>query len=187
MIEDIKKEVNDHIEVANALGDSDFLLIAEMARLCVSSIQSGGKIVFCGNGGSAADAQHLSAELVVRYRKKRKALPGLALSTDVSSITACGNDFSFDEIFSRQVEALVNQEDVLIAISTSGNSPNVVKAIEAMQAKGGKVVGITGDNDSQLVAMSDLVLKMPSKNTARIQEMYFLVGHILCGLIEDNL
>ncbi len=186
MIENIKNEINDHISVANALSDCHFEMIAEVASLCIHSIQSGGKIVFCGNGGSAADAQHLSAELVVRYRKNRRALPGLALTTDVSNLTACGNDFSFDEIFSRQVEALVNKEDILIAISTSGNSPNVVKAIEAMHAKGGKVVGITGEHDSQLATLSDLVLKMPSTNTARIQEMYFLVGHILCGLIEDH-
>lgn len=181
----IKNEILEHINVISLIDDALISRIQEVSEACIQAIRSGGKVVFCGNGGSAADAQHLAAEFVVRYRLNRKALAGLALSTDVSNITACGNDFSFDEIFSRQVEALVTEKDVLIAITTSGNSTNVVKAAQSAKQLGATVVTITGKKDAAVHAFADHELRMPSEITARIQEAYLLVGHLICGLVEN--
>lgn len=178
--------ISQHADAVSSLGDGELQVITEMVHACVNTLQQGGKILLCGNGGSAADAQHLAAEFVVRFRENRRALAALALTTDTSALTACGNDFSFDEIFSRQVEALGKQEDVLIAISTSGNSPNVVQAVRAAKEMSIPVIGITGKKESSMTSMCDICLRVPSEVTARIQEVYMLVGHILCGLVEDE-
>jgi D-sedoheptulose 7-phosphate isomerase len=158
---------------------------AHLASACIDSLAKGGKILFCGNGGSAADAQHLAAELVVRYRRNRKALAAVALTTDTSTLTACANDFSYDEIFSRQVEALARPGDVLIGISTSGKSPNVLKALEAARAVGCLAAGFAGRDGGPMVQATDLLLVVPSETTARIQEMHILLGHALCDVIEQ--
>ena len=162
---------------------------SEFARLvdaCVTALKAGGKILFFGNGGSAADAQHLAAELVVRYRINRRALAAIALTTDTSTLTACSNDFSYDEIFSRQVEALARPGDVVIGISTSGESPNVLAGLRAARAAGAIAVGLAGRDGGSMGDATDILLVVPSHNTARIQEMHILIGHALCDLIEQG-
>lgn len=153
---------------------------------CSRAIDAGGKILFFGNGGSAADAQHLATELVVRYRVNGRALACIALTTDTSLLTACSNDFSYDEIFSRQVEALMKPEDVAIGISTSGNSANVIKALEAARAIGGTAAGLAGRDGGKMVGIADPLLVVPSTVTARIQEMHILLGHALCDILEHR-
>ena len=143
--------------------------------------------MFCGNGGSAADSQHLSAELVGRYMKNRKPLASVALTTDTSVITAISNDFSFDDIFSRQIEALGNMGDVLVGISTSGNSENVIRAFEVAKQKGIKTIGLLGKGGGKSSAIVNKSLIVSSESTARVQEMHILIGHILCDLIEEGL
>lgn len=164
-------------------------LIEEIGIKLAKVIEEGGKILFCGNGGSAADSQHLAAELVVRLRSsfERPAIPAIALTVDTSILTAGGNDYGFDYVFSRQVEALGTSKDALIAISTSGNSPNVIKAIEQAKKKNMLVIGFIGGNGGKIKDMCDLSFIAPSNNTARIQETHILVGHILCEIIEETL
>ncbi len=159
---------------------------ARLVQACVESLAKGGKILLFGNGGSAADAQHLAAELVVRYRVNRKALAALALTTDTSTLTACANDFSYDDIFSRQIEALLRPGDVAIGISTSGNSESVLRALAAAKAQGGIAAGFGGRDGGKMAEVCDLLLVVPSKITARIQEMHILIGHALCDLIETQ-
>lgn len=159
--------------------------IAQFAELVQAALMRGGKILFMGNGGSAADSQHLAAELVGRFQTERRGLAAIALSTDTSILTSVGNDYGFEQIFSRQVEALCRPDDVLVGISTSGNSPNVVRAMEVGQSIGARTVAMTGAGGGKLAAMCDLTLAMPSGVTARVQEAHILVGHILCELIDD--
>lgn len=177
-------EFDDHAKV---LADTRAVIAAPFSRLveaCARSLAAGGKILFFGNGGSAADAQHLAAELVVRYRIDRRSLPAIALTTDSSILTACANDFSYDDVFARQVEALMRPEDVAIGISTSGNSPNVVKALEAARRLGGTAAGLTGRDGGALRGLCDPLVVVPSAVTARIQEMHIVIGHALCDLLE---
>ena len=183
----IKDEIREHLEVVGALNDELLAHLEEAIEWSVASLKKGGKLLFCGNGGSAADAQHLAAEFVVRFQKERAALAAIALTTDASALTAAGNDYAFEEVFSRQVEALGREGDILFAISTSGTSANVVRAAEAARSKGVQVVSITGAKESPLGKLADIKLRMPSTKTSRIQECYFLLGHILCGQIEDRL
>ncbi|MBI2235899.1 MAG: D-sedoheptulose 7-phosphate isomerase [Magnetospirillum sp.] len=152
---------------------------------CIACLDMGGKILFFGNGGSAADAQHLAAELVVRYRRNRKALAALALTTDTSTLTACSNDFAYEDIFARQVEALARPGDVCIGISTSGKSPNVLKALKAAREIGAIPGGLSGGTGALMVGVADPLLVVPSPVTARIQEMHILLGHALCDLVEQ--
>jgi D-sedoheptulose 7-phosphate isomerase len=161
-------------------------LLEAVAELCIQSLRQGGKIIFFGNGGSAADAQHLAAELVGRYLRERRALAGIALTANSSCVTAIGNDYSFDEVFSRQIEALGNKGDVAIGISTSGNSRNVVRALAAAKARGLSTVGITGSGGGQLQDAAEYCLCVPSAETPRIQEAHIVLGHILCELIEES-
>lgn len=151
------------------------------------SLQAGGKVLFFGNGGSAADAQHLAAELTVRFVKDRRALAGLALTTDASALTACANDFGFERIFSRQIEALGRAGDIAIGFSTSGSSPNVVMAAQMAREKGLFTVAFTGDSGGKLRDEVDLLIAVPSTKTARIQEMHSLLGHLFCEGIEVKL
>lgn len=159
----------------------------QWVMLCENTLRAGNKLMFIGNGGSAADAQHLAAELVVRFKLNRKGLPALALTVDSSALTAIGNDFGFDQLFSRQVEALGQQGDVLIALSTSGNSENILKAVPVAQAMGIRVIAMTGATGGKLATLADQCLRMPSTDTPRIQEAHTLLGHMLCDLLEQRL
>ncbi len=161
--------------------------LAAAARLVADALGRGNKVMFCGNGGSAADSQHLAAELVGRYRRNRPGWPALALTVDTSALTAIGNDFGFEAVFSRQVEALGRPGDVLIAISTSGRSPNVLRAVETARALGLKTVGFAGRDGGPLAALVDVALVVPSDDTARVQECHITLGHILCDLVEEAL
>ena len=153
---------------------------------CKYAIDNGQTIFFMGNGGSAADSQHLAAELVGRFFKERKGLPSIALTTDTSILTAVGNDYGFDEVFRRQVEALVKPNDIIIGITTSGNSSNIIKAINQAKELGAITIGFTGKDGGQLKEICDHCLVIPSNNTARIQEAHILIGHILCEIIDEG-
>ena len=151
------------------------------------ALKSGGKVMFCGNGGSAADSQHLAAELTGRFIDDRVPLAGLALSTDTSALTCIANDYSFDDVFARQVVALGRPGDVLIGISTSGNSRNVLRAVEQARMKQVHVIGLLGKGGGELAQWCDIAIIVPSDVTARIQESHILIGHTLCGLVEQQL
>ena len=171
------------MSAADALGPD-----AERAGTMMRDVlRNGGTLFFCGNGGSAADAQHLATEYVVRYMKNRRALPAIAITTDTSLITATGNDFGFDEIFSRQVEALVTSRDILVIHSTSGNSPNVIKAAEAAKAKGAAVVAFSSRDGGALRAVADHSVVVPSSRTDRAQEIHLCIEHAICELIEAEM
>jgi D-sedoheptulose 7-phosphate isomerase len=179
-------ELEQHRETMNNLASCN-AVIETAAELLINALQQGGKILLCGNGGSAADCQHIAAEFVVRYEKKRRALAAIALTTDTSILTAHANDFDFDTVFSRQVEALGNANDCLIAISTSGNSNNVLKAAIAARHKGMTVIVLTGGTGGNLLEHATLAVIVPSKITARIQEAHILIGHYWCGVVEETL
>ena len=159
------------------------------SMLAVSTLQQGRKIMLCGNGGSAADAQHIAAELVVRYKSgnDRAALPAMTLSADPSTITACSNDYGFELLFARSLEAWAVEGDLLIAISTSGNSNNIIRAIEVARKKKVKVVSLLGNGGGKMKGMADLDIIVPSSETARIQESHILIGHLICSVIEKEL
>jgi D-sedoheptulose 7-phosphate isomerase len=180
----LDQQIAEHAELLTRAGPALRAPFQRLVEACLTSLAKGGKILFFGNGGSAADAQHLAAELVVRYRTNRKALPGLALTTDSSILTACSNDLSFDEIYSRQIEALGRPGDVAIGISTSGNSPNVLSALTAARDLGLVAAGFTGRDGGRMVGLADPLLVVPSTVTARIQEIHILIGHALCDRIE---
>lgn len=156
----------------------------EVIELCAQRLRDGGKLIFVGNGGSAADSQHLAAEFVVRLKCDRRAIAAIALTTDSSILTAAGNDYGYDRIFDRQLDAIGRSGDVLIAISTSGNSKNILNAAELAKMKRINVVGLTGDSGGELSQLSDVTLNVPADDTARIQEMHILLGHIICRGIE---
>lgn len=184
----IKTIVQDSIAVKQAILDSTELLeaINVVAELCVSAYKSGRKILIAGNGGSAGDAQHIAAELVARFEFDRPGLPAIALTTDTSMITAIGNDYGYDCVFSRQLEANAVEGDVFIGISTSGNSKNILAAMASAKEKGVICVGLCGEG-GRIKDVSDHVISIPSTCTARIQESHILVGHILCGIIETSM
>lgn len=185
----ITDNIRENIAVKQEILNRMIPPVAQAAEKLVDCLRGGGKLLLCGNGGSAADAQHLAAELVVRLRSavERPALPALALTVDSSILTAGGNDYGFNQVFSRQIEALGHPGDVLIAISTSGNSPNVIAAVEAARRKDLFVIGFLGGSGGKLAAQVDLPLTVPSHTTARIQESHILIGHILCLLVEELL
>ena len=188
-INEIKKMLKDGINAKESFlsDDSALAAISEAADMIVSCYKKEGKVLAFGNGGSAADSQHLAAELVVRFERERKALPCIALTTDTSILTAAANDYDFDSVFSRQVEALATATDVVFAISTSGVSPNVMKGVKAARKKGASVVALTGRDGGQLAKEADISIVARCDNTARIQEIHVTVIHILCKLIEDAL
>lgn len=167
--------------------DSLMQLIEEIAGVCIESLRNKGKILFCGNGGSAADAQHLAAELTGRYYYDRPPLNAEALHVDTSFLTAVANDYSYDEIYARMLRAKAKKGDVLIGLSTSGNSANVVKAFEAAKEMDVTTVGFTGETGGKMKALSCYLFNVPSKDTPRIQEVHALVGHIICELIESSI
>jgi D-sedoheptulose 7-phosphate isomerase len=154
---------------------------------CVNALKSGGKLMFVGNGGSAAEAQHFSAEMVGRFLQERKPLPSIALTTDTSAVTAIGNDYGYEHVFSRQVQALGRKGDVLIAMSTSGRSKNIVMAMQAARSAGISTIGLTGIHPRDMVELADVSLKVPSSHTPQIQEGHLVLGHLLCGMVEKQL
>lgn len=162
-------------------------LVVETARMVVDSFKKGGKLLIAGNGGSAGDAQHIAAEFVNRFEIERPPLPALALTTDTSNITSIGNDYSFDQVFSKQVRALGKKNDVFLAITTSGNSTNILKAVETAKSMGIKTVALTGKGGGMLAGKTDVLLNVEAKATARIQEVHITVGHIICQLVDHML
>ena len=161
--------------------------IAAIAERYEVALRAGGTLFFAGNGGSAADAQHLATEYVVRYQTSRPALRALALTTDTSLLTACANDMGFDEVFARQLDALARPGDVLSLHSTSGESPNVIRAAQAARARGVTVIALVGKSGGQLAALADVALVVPSDDTARIQELHLAIEHVVCEMVEERL
>ncbi len=182
-----KSEFAEHHDVAKKTEATLGKAFVDLLGLCVKSIRGGGKILFFGNGGSAADSQHLATELTIRYKTNRAAIAAIALTTDTSALTACGNDLGFDQIFARQIEALGKAGDVAIAISTSGKSPNIIAALK--QAKAMKIVpaALSGKGGGDLKGLAEPLLIVPSDTTARIQEMHITLGQMLCGALEIEL
>jgi len=179
----LKKCLTEHIKTAKKM-EKLLPLINKAANICVKALKNGNKIMLCGNGGSAADAQHIAAELSGRFKKERNALAGIALTTDSSTLTAIGNDYGFEYIFSRQVEAVGSKGDVLIAISTSGNSKNIINAIKSAKNIGIKIITLSGKNGGEMKNLGDVNIIIPSNNTPRIQEMHIMVGHMICEMID---
>src|ERR1700675_2870298 len=182
--EEIRRQLEESARVKQSFSGELISRIAQFAEKSGAALRGGGKLVFFGNGGSAADAQHLAAELVVRLRTERPGLPALALTTNTSVLTAAGNDYGFERIFSRQMESLVGPHDVVVALSTSGTSPNIVKAIETGRPRGAFLVALTGETGGALAGKVDLLLDVPSRDPQRIQEAHITIGHIVCSLIE---
>ncbi len=177
---------NEHLQVAKSLPEltEDVSKAVEMIR---ASLAAGGKLLIAGNGGSAADAQHIAAELTGRFIRERRPLPAIALHANTSALTAIGNDYGYEHVFARELSALANSGDVLLAISTSGNSRNILRAIEAARSKNVVVIGLTGESGGQMRTACDLCLCVHSKSTARIQEMHITIGHAICELLEETL
>ncbi|MCD5401295.1 D-sedoheptulose 7-phosphate isomerase [candidate division NPL-UPA2 bacterium] len=179
--------LKESIRVKEELLKSQVEIIVRIVEAIVKALKDGGKVILFGNGGSAADAQHLAAELVGRFKLERKGLPALALSTNTSTLTSVGNDYSFAKVFARQIEALGKQEDVAIGISTSGKARNVIEGILAAKAKGIFTIGLTGGKGGELDEVVDLTLIVPSLDTPRIQEAHITVGHLICQLVEEEM
>ncbi len=182
----ITNSLKQHIEVIQNLLFSEVDLIEKCSAMILETVESGNKILICGNGGSAADAQHIAAEFVGRYETERKALPAIALTTDTSALTALANDYGFERVFARQVEALGSKGDLLIALSTSGNSPNVNAAVMAARQIGCKTLGLTGSGGKKLASLCDACILVLSKRTARIQEAHITIAHIWCEIVDAN-
>ncbi len=186
MLTTIKQEFDSHLETINNVINNMETDIETASSIIVNALKEGNKILLCGNGGSAADAQHIAAELTGRYKSERRGLPGIALTTDTSALTAIGNDYGYDRVFDRQVEALANKGDVLIGISTSGNSQNIINAFKLAKEIGCKTVGFSGRDGGLMNDICDINLVVPSNNTPRIQEMHILFGHTICQIIDNN-
>jgi D-sedoheptulose 7-phosphate isomerase len=182
--EEIRRQLEESARVKRSFSNELVGRIAAFAEKSAAALRAGGKLVFFGNGGSAADALHLAAELVVRLRTERQGLAALALTANPSVLTAAGNDYGFEHIFSRQIESLVASQDVLVALSTSGNSPNILRGVEAGRARGAYLVAFTGETGGALAGKVDLLLNVPSRDPQRIQEAHITIGHIGCSLIE---
>jgi D-sedoheptulose 7-phosphate isomerase len=183
----IRRQLAESARVKTSFSPELLQRIADFVEKSAAALKSGGKLIFFGNGGSASDAIHLSAELVVRLRGTRPGLPSLALTANPSVLTAAANDFGFEQIFARQVESLASSQDILVALSTSGNSPNTLRAIEAGRAKNAFLVAFTGQTGGALAGKVDLLLNVPSQDAQRIQESHITIGHIACSLIEQLL
>ncbi len=182
----VQKQIQESIALKQKVQEQFSSVIIQIAKILSSGLRQNKKILFCGNGGSAADAIHLTAELLVRLSpdSKRKPLPAIALNTNVSTLTACANDFGFDQIFARQLEALGQKGDFLFTLSTSGKSKNLIEAAKIAKKKRMKVIGFLGNRGGTLIKYTDYSIVVPSQNTARIQEVHIMLGHILCDLIE---
>lgn len=186
LTEQIRAQLRESARVKESFSDELVRRIAQFSDVAAKAIRAGGKVVFFGNGGSAADAQHLAAELVVRLERMRPGIPALSLATNASILTATGNDLGFEHVFSRQIESMVCEKDVLVALSTSGNSKNILRGAETGRARRAFIVGMTGATGGKLAKKLDLLLNVPSQNAQRIQEAHITIGHIVCALIEQN-
>jgi len=189
MKEYIKKQIKKSYETKQAIYTNEELLdnIVQVAEKCVSLYRGKNKTILAGNGGSAADAQHIAAELVGRYGFDRPSIPSLALTTDTSNLTAIGNDYGYEQIFSRQLEGMGQEGDIFIGISTSGNSANILRAFESAKKKNIFTVALTGNDGGKMANLADISLIIPSNSTPRIQESHILIGHILCDIIEKEI
>ncbi|HXJ04205.1 MAG TPA: SIS domain-containing protein [Candidatus Acidoferrum sp.] len=183
--DEIRRQLEESARVKQSFSDELIGRLGQFAEKSAAALRAGGKVVFFGNGGSAADALHLAAELVVRLRSERRGLAALALTANPSVLTAAGNDYGFDLVFSRQIEAIVAPGDILVALSTSGTSPNIVRGVEAGRACGAYLTAFTGETGGALVGKVDLLLNVPSQDPQRIQEAHITIGHIVCALIEQ--
>ena len=185
----IKEYISDSIETKQRIMNNDALVekIKNAGDTIAAAIKNGHKILIAGNGGSAADAQHIAAEFVCRFYFEREALPAVALTVDTSVLTAAGNDYGFINIFSRQIEALGREGDIFIAITTSGNSPNIIKALEAAKKKGLTSIVMTGAKNSHAQERANICIKVPSEETSKIQESHIMIGHILCAIAEKEI
>lgn len=185
MQQTIKSELKSHLETINLVINTMDKQLEKASKLAIETLKNGNKILLFGNGGSAADAQHIAAELTGRYKTERKGLPAIALSTDTSALTAIGNDYGYDRVFDRQVEAIAREGDLLVGISTSGNSQNVINALKLGKEMGCKTLGLSGKSGGTMNTVCDINLIVPSDNTPRIQEMHILFGHIICQTIDE--
>ncbi len=181
------EEIEASIDLKRRTLESQLPIIVAIAERIVDTFQRGGKVLLCGNGGSAADAQHIAAEFVSRFRRERRGLPAIALTTDTSILTAIGNDYGYERVFARQVEALGQPGDVVVGISTSGTSASVLAAMRAARERGMTTIGLTGATGGLLVGHVDVCLCVPSQNTARIQEVHITVAHVVCEIVERTL
>ena len=182
----ILRTINESIKTKELL-KHEIPKIESASNIIFKVLNQGKKVLLCGNGGSASDAQHIACELVAKLEKERRSLPAIALTTNTSLLTAISNDDSFELIFTRQIEGLGNQGDALIAISTSGNSKNIIKAVETAKSKGIWTIGLTGAQGDKLAELTDICIKVPSSDTQRIQESHILIGHIICEFVEEKL
>jgi D-sedoheptulose 7-phosphate isomerase len=186
MLETIKKEFESHLQTIQAVQNNMENSIQDVSKIVIETLKNGNKVLICGNGGSAADAQHFAAELTGRYKTERRGLPGIALTTDTSALTAIGNDYGYDRVFDRQTEALASKGDLLIGISTSGNSKNIISALKLAKEMGCSTIGLSGRDGGAMNEVCDVNLVVPSDNTPRIQEMHILFIHTICQLVDDN-
>ena len=180
----LESSLREHLEAIQSLLDSKLPEIEQAGLLICETLRAGNKVLLCGNGGSAADAQHIAAELVGRYEQERRSFPAISLTTDTSALTALSNDYGYEEVFARQVRGLAVAGDVLIAISTSGRSPNVIKAAEKAKALGCKVIGLSGCSGEPLASRCDIAIVVPSERTSRVQEAHITIGHHWCEMVD---
>ena len=185
MLNMIKRELEAHRETIDRTIEVMIPQIEDASKIAIETLTNGNKILLCGNGGSASDAQHIAAELTGRYKTERRGLAGIALTTDTSALTAIANDYGYNRVFDRQVEALAREGDLLIGISTSGNSVNIISAFKVARELGCKTIGLSGGDGGNMDSSCDLNLIVPSYDTPRIQEMHILIGHIICQAIDD--
>jgi len=181
----IESEFQAHRKTIEAVTDTLIPTVEKASQIAIETLKSGNKILLCGNGGSAADAQHIAAELTGRYKRERRGLPGIALTTDTSALTAIANDYGYHRVFARQVEALANRGDLLIGISTSGNSANILSAFQTAEELGCRTIGLTGRDGGLMTDACELNIIVPSDDTPRIQEMHILIGHTICQAIDN--
>ena len=189
MLNYIRKDIHNSIETKQKIVEDKALMsdILEAIKIIIEAYQRGNKTLIAGNGGSAADAQHIAAEFVSRFYLEREGIASIALTTDTSILTAIGNDYGFERVFARQIEALGVNGDIFIAISTSGNSKNIIEAIKRAKDKGISTIGLTGKSGGEMANICDICIKVPSSATPRIQESHIMIGHIICGIVEEEL
>jgi D-sedoheptulose 7-phosphate isomerase len=183
----LQRSLHEHIQAVEALLKTHLTDIERSGQMICSALDRGNKVLLCGNGGSAADAQHIAAELVGIYELQRRAWPSIALTTDTSALTALSNDFGYEHVFARQVEALAREGDVLVALSTSGGSANVIKAAEAARKIGCRIIALTGRTGEPLASMCEVAITVPSERTSRIQEAHITIGHLWCEMVDTQL
>jgi len=182
----ISRELHSHLETINKVIETMEDKLEEAATLVLKILKAGNKILLCGNGGSSADAQHIAAELTGRYKSDRPGLPAIAITTDTSALTSISNDYGYDRVFDRQIEALANKGDLIIGISTSGNSQNIINALKVGRELGCNTLGLTGKGGGEMNQLCDINVIVPSNDTPRIQEMHILFGHIICQVVDDG-